>query len=70
MLELAVLLFQRPEPLRKLPRQVDSSEVEFFPVSNCSRTQPGAGFPARRGVVLRCSFVATGTLFLALHRAM
>jgi hypothetical protein len=44
---------------RKLPGQVDSSEVEFFPASNRSRTQPGAGFPARHGVVLRYSFVAT-----------
>ena len=44
------------EQVRKLPRQVDSSEVEFFPASNRSRNTAEAGLPARHRAVLHCSF--------------
>ena len=30
----------------KLPRQVDSSKVEFFPASNRSRNTAGGKFPS------------------------
>jgi hypothetical protein len=34
------------ENIRKLPRQVDNSEVEHFPASNCSRNTAGGRLPS------------------------
>ena len=41
-----VSLAQTRQVIRKLPRQVDSSEVEFFPASNRSRNTAGGRLPS------------------------
>ena len=49
----------------KLPRQVDSSKVEFYHASNRKRNTAGGGggvsdFPVRHGDVLHFNFEAIG----------